>query len=208
MDGRARLVDGSGTIIDPGSNSSFYTASGNGELSFPMQGLYHLDASGSATFKIQIAQNTGTNSITQGFVSTSPAIQWVITEASDASNATILVGSVTSSGLSAYHTEYAVVGGSDESTVCSGTCTILRSSGNWLTSVTRNSTGDYSLNFATGEFSAAPVCSFIDTNASSGGFPRVKGVPSKSTYEIEWNIVQATPSAVDVVQEIQCMGPR
>jgi len=71
----ARLVDGSGTVIDPG-NSQQLTA-GNATMTRNLRGLYSA-ASTSITFKVQIAGNGATTNIQQGIASGTPAINWVV----------------------------------------------------------------------------------------------------------------------------------
>lgn len=127
--------------------------------------------------------------------------------------APLLVGSVTSSTSGMERMERAHFGGSGSQTsptVCSSSpCTIYSQSGSWLTSITRNSTGDYTLNIASGEFSDIPTCNFIRGKTGTtnyGIWPAYTGTPSATS--VEFSARDITNTAADSEVYVLCQGPR
>lgn len=109
-------------------------------------------------------------------------------------------GAVTSSGAGQYHVESAAVD------CTSSGCSIISKSGNWLSTPTRNSTGVYSLSFASGEFSATPSCTVTDDqlNYESGLWAYLNGLSSTGTLVA---LVNSSDTAEDDGFNIICMGP-
>lgn len=120
-------------------------------------------------------------------------------------NAPLLMGSVTSNSTGQEHAERALVGSGtigSPNTCSTATCTILKQSGSWLTSVTRQSAGNYTLNITSGEFSDVPSCT---CSANGNG---------ADTYcEMYWGTGSATSTSVqihssaDIGFSVICMGP-
>lgn len=98
----ARLVDGSGTVIDGGFAISPVSAS---LYSGSLCGIYTAVSSGVKTFKIQIATNIGSTSVSNAVLGT--AIHWNIINLTSSLGAAQFngPGSVTSNGANAYHHE-------------------------------------------------------------------------------------------------------
>lgn len=89
-----RLVDGSGTIIDPGKSFEVATALLATANTVSLCGHYNASSVGSAiTFKVQAATNGGTAQIINGTASGSSAIQWKIIELDAALPSPVLISS-------------------------------------------------------------------------------------------------------------------
>jgi len=106
-------------------------------------------------------------------------------------------------------------GGSSNPSDCSGngtTCTIYNQSSAWYTSVVRGgSAGSYTLTIANGVFSAAPSCFFTVVNAASGGNAFVyygSPLPTATTVLFYAENIAGSPSNIDVMGSIVCVGPR
>lgn len=98
-----------------------------------------------------------------------------------------------------------ITGGSDSTDCTSSPCTITRQSGSWLSSVTRAGTGSYTLNFATGIFSAIPECTCSSETGSSYGLCVYR--PSTSSTGTIITASNGTTTA-DMRFSIICMGAR
>lgn len=115
----------------------------------------------------------------------------------------VLVGSVTSGATGAERIERV--------TFVSSSGAVTRSSGSWLTSVTRNSSGDYTLNIPSGTFTAAPTCTCSadnnnGTNAHSCIFRNDLTAISATAVRLTTIYAGATGDMTSV--HIICMGPR
>lgn len=90
-------------------------------------------------------------------------------------------------------------------TVCtSSPCTIASQSGG-VSSVVRNGTGNYTINFISGKFAAAPTCVMVSlgtTNTFCAG-----SGSSASTFVFDCRRT-STEANVDTGASIICMGPR
>lgn len=121
-----------------------------------------------------------------------------------------LVGSVTSNTTGSERIErirFGGVGGANTNCT-SSPCTIQGQSGSWVTSVTRNSAGNYTINFTSGIFASAPVCLCSSVmNGVSGN--SVCGNQAASTSSITTdNRLGSTGVATDAEVSVMCMGPR
>jgi len=141
------------------------------------------------------------------------SVKFPISGWTTSNRAPLLVGSVTSNTQGLERIERAHFGGSGSQTspsACSSSpCTIYSQSGSWLSSVTRNSTGDYTLNIASGMFSDIPTCTFIRGKTGSANFgfvPAYVGTPSSTSIEV--NTRDLTNANSDSEVYVQCMGPR
>lgn len=89
----------------------------------------------------------------------------------------------------------------------SSPCTIASQSGSWVSSVTRNSTGNYTLNINSGIFSAAPTCNVLAGNtANLVTFRQVAATTSTSFQFLMANY--SNFAALDGTFDVICMGPR
>ena len=138
-----------------------------------------------------IASNTDQIS----FTATIPIQGWTSNQ-----HAPTLVGSVTSNANGAERIERAQV----TSSCTSSPCTIASQSGSWLTSITRSATGTYSINYASGTFSAAPTC-VCNSSISQNRFCSTQ---SATTTSVSILMADQTNTLVDSAFNILCMGAR
>jgi len=172
----AQLTDGSTVIAGPSLQNSSVNGADQG-LSFC--GIYNVNSLSSVTLKLQFKINTGTLTVngTNG-----TRTSWTIFAIDQSLPAPVLVGSVTSKYAGAGVSGWVSFGGASERSQCTSTpCTIYDQSGtttNFISSITRASTGDYTINFVSGVFTRAPylICydaqgnsntSFMTTNGSA-----------------------------------------
>lgn len=116
-----------------------------------------------------------------------------------------LINSVITPYDGVWKTLSASFGGASDGTSCgSSPCTVYRSSGSWISSITRGGTGDYTINFAAGTFSAAPNCSYQPQFGNNCG--RVNNVTTSSAGVVAHGC--STGTATDSFGVITCAGPR
>lgn len=114
----------------------------------------------------------------------------------------ILVGSVTSNGTGAERIERLRV-----ITSCtSSPCTIANQSGSWVSSITRNSIGNYTINVASGIFAIAPTCTAVQNTTAVA--PSMMVMNATSTTAITTLSYDNTGNAIDNGFDVICMGPR
>jgi len=150
--------------------------------------------------------NINNNTSTAG----SRTVEWSIFALDQEIPATILKGVVGTQSTVSERIErlsFGESGGSMASpTACtSASCTVYSQSGSWVSSIARNSTGDYSVTIATGIFASAPTCvasTFVAgtvANCESFGSATATAIPVLCRLS---NGV--TDSAVNLI----CMGPK
>ena len=157
--GSWRLVDGAGTVIDPGI--SLTTPSNTSNMSIPLSGIYTVTSTSPVTFKVQVANQSSTTTYIGGFSSTYSPIQWDIVELDAPMPAPLLVGNVTHENQTVQVTKYFNV----SSSCTTGTCGMTEADG--FSSCSFSSTGVYNCAF-TNAYSAKPVC-IAGTNNAWGG---------------------------------------
>lgn len=123
-------------------------------------------------------------------------------------SAPVLVGSVTSSSAGADKIVKGKFYTTSFGTSCAASpCAIAADPA--VSSVTRASSGDYTINFASGTFSAPPSCFFIngDNNAS---IPRDEYQSTNTTtaYRIVFRGATIWPTLLDTSSSFLCVGPR
>ncbi len=114
-----------------------------------------------------------------------------------------IVGSVTSSTTGKEHIERVYFGGTSNPSACSSSpCTIYSQSGG-ISSVTRVGTGQYTITFNSGEFSAAPSCivSPVNTGAPNGYYGQTYSASATSV-----NVATQNSLAADAAVNVICMG--
>jgi len=137
---------------------------------------------------------------TTSFIAEVPISGW-----SENQNAPQLINSVITPYDGVWKTLSASFGGASDGTSCgSSPCTVYRSSGSWISSITRGGTGDYTINFAAGTFSAAPNCSYQPQFGNNCG--RVNNVTTSSAGVVAHGC--STGTATDSFGVITCAGPR
>lgn len=212
----ARLAGGAG------NGSIVYNSSGiardNGSTDYPVRAGWNSSTS-LAVYSMGTASTYGNNvQVTQAipFTFGSPDNLWLevtsipVTDSSPCpkSPQVLIPGSVYSSSAGIERTERAIVG----TTSCTASpCTIAKQSGSWLTSITRNTTGTYTLNIASGTFSDTPSCvvtasryGVADATFASG--PADSSTPSATAYSFK--TIDDTGTLRDSGFHIQCQGPR
>lgn len=195
----ARLVDGSGGIITAGQGGGASGASGVTPLT--LCGTKIISSIASTTFKVQLAASSGTASISQNSLA---PIGWSILELDAPLAAPYLVGSVTSNSTGLERTERISV----TSTCTSSPCTIANQSGSWVTSITRNGQGDYTLVIPSGIFSASPTCNWTVTNFSGNHAIGEYNAAAPTTIAVRKAFLNESGGAIDIAFDVQCQGAR
>jgi hypothetical protein len=183
-----------------GSNNVATSLGGNGGASGGYIDAIINGPSSSYSYAIGAAGTAGTAG-TNGNAGSAGGSGYIeVTEYYGAGNAPITIGSVTSNSSGTERTERLAI-----TTACtSGTCAIGSQSGNWLTSVTFASTGNFTGNIAAGIFSAAPTC--VCTNLSGNTRGCSIGTLSASTFQVTTYLNPSTSENDPFT--VFCMGPR
>lgn len=196
----ARLVDGSGTIIDGGQIASGATT--GGAIPFKLGGQYNVNSIASAiTFKIQALTGSGANATSINQSSDSP-ITWTVKYIEQSFPFPNYIGAVTSNSTGQERIERAQI--TDGSP-----CTVTSQSGTWISSCTRNSTGDYTLGVTSGLFASAPSCTCSGGPGNSniacafGGTITTTSIPNINTRNVASSGANANANFM-----INCNGPR
>lgn len=179
-----QLVDGSGNLINKGVAFNAPNANYTGTIC----GDYKASV-GTNVFQIYLASNAGSITI-QDTNAITPAINWTVDNVNPIINAATFVGAVTSTGPASYHVEYLTA----TAACTSSPCTIVSSSGSWFSTVSRNSTGNYTVNINSGEFSTVPAC-VISTDQTTGFWA---AIPTATSFQFT--------IGADGKFAVQCMG--
>lgn len=195
----SELTDGSNSIVVGLQWVSITAATGQA----PMGGCSnYLASSQTVTFKER-------GYVTSGTATYNPTYFSVI-ELDAPMPAPYLTGSVMSNSTTqGFHVDSIAFGGAGSRTAptaCSSSpCTIYDQSGSWVTSVTRNGVGDYSLVVASGEFSSLPWCFGMGAGVNITYNVSSAGVSGWTTTALRFSSNSAG-SAADNALEIMCMG--
>ncbi len=96
-----------------------------------------------------------------------------------------------------------------ESSICSSSpCGIWRSTGSWLSSVTRGGTGSYTVNFNTGVFSTPPNCTCTTWGYGSYYTACRMNANSTSSGDLSTYRLLDAPTGYDEVVTIMCQGTK
>jgi hypothetical protein len=205
----ARLVDGSGVVINPGTSVIVPNGFSGQPVSYPaLCGGYNVTSIGSPiTVKVQMGTNSGTAAITQAFGPTgTAAIQWTIKELDAAMPSPVLVGNVTTDSLSAERMVRIKFYGASAGTVCSISTCGVSSSLSGVT-VTRSGTGLYSLNFPAGTFTALPACTGMASEQNFNGDVFVQN-STQTLTAYPFQTTRVTNVNFDMSGDIICIGPK
>lgn len=198
--GAVRLWDGTTVIAEAAVN---YTNS----QAQPVCGIYDITSTSAKTITLQGKSASSTINIQTG--SANSMIEWSIFALDQGFPAPVLVGSVTSNSSGAERIERVKVG---TSACSSSPCTIAQQSGSWISSVTRNSAGNYTLNIASGMFSSTPTCTCVSnvygTSHSYCSGPNNTTTPSATSWSFETKNSTNASTNADSSFEIICMGPK
>lgn len=191
QEGKTRLVSGGGpTTI----------------LKNPLRvcGTFTFASAGQKTLRLQYEQ-AGSINVSEILADQNPAIgqpdiHWEVYPITQSIPAPLLVGSVTSNSAGLERIERAYV--ADGSTCPATVCTITSQS-NWLNSVIKNSTGNYTLNITSGVFSGIPSC-VIQHSQNETSIE-----PGASATQVNFTTKNASGTVTDASRVmILCQGPR
>ena len=121
---------------------------------------------------------------------------WV-TAIAEITLAPFIGNSVITGGSSLWRVESAQIDGN------AVTPTIARQSGNWISSITRNAQGDYTINIPAGVFAVAPIVAI--TRVTTNGYTRITNV---STTAIQYFMTDTGGAGQDFTVQILAHGPR
>jgi hypothetical protein len=115
-------------------------------------------------------------------------------------------GSVTSNTSGLERVERVRVASSCTSTPC----TITDQSGSWVSSISRISLGQYTVNFAAGEFSGAPTCFLNMSTTNCAGSTCGNGYVTSVSTSSALIVIQSSNNTafLDSAFGLLCMGPR
>lgn len=116
---------------------------------------------------------------------------------------------VTSSGSGVTRVESATItGGSSWSSCTSSPCTVWKTTGDWISSVTRSSTGLYTLNINSGTFSDVPSCTTRAkaVGVNDGYVAASDTADGPSTIQLQARVA-STNTLIDMAFHIICVGP-
>lgn len=134
-------------------------------------------------------------------------IRFTVYPITNASNAPLYVGSVTSNSSGMERSERLQFDGGTYQSNCTSTpCRIQNQSGSWVSSVARNSTGNYTVNIAAGIFSGDPTCT-CNGNRGGGGFSACQ-VTAYGSTSVNLLFNDAAGSPTDSYAQFRCQGPR
>jgi len=194
-----RLVDSSSNVINPGMTIT--TTGGSAVTTFPLCGNYNVTSTSPVSVKVQGAAPANAVELVNGVASGSAAIQWTISQLDSPTPTPYYMGNVSSTTSGMEHVERV----SSTPSCTSSPCAITSQSGSWVTSITRNSVGNYTVNIASGEFSAAPTCTVTLSPNGSAFFVLSEATTSTS---LSFNTVSQSPANADNGFFVICMGPR
>lgn len=198
-----RMVDGSGTIINPGA--SVYLASNS---TMPaLCGIYNATAATATTIKLQLAASPGNAAFWVGQASGS-GLNWTITALDQGMAVPYLVQSVVASNSSfVTKEEYGCAGSTTACTAActTGTCGVGKNSDPGL-SVTWISTGVYRINFPAGVFASEPICIPSSTNLNNVCQSDNKNNPGSATTAYVSCATSNTGAKANEVFYFDCKG--
>ena len=205
------------TIVQEGKSridTATGTSSGSSNIPLTLCGTFYFSSAGQKMLRLkyeQLAQSTVPLILADAAGSLGQRdIHWEVYPISQAIPAPILVGSVTSNSAGAERVERLTFGGNAGATAaCTlSPCTISAQSGTWVSSITRNSTGNYTINIPNGIFSAFPSCNCSGLSVGANVWCQSgNGGPGSATAV---NILTSNSSGVasDASVSVLCMGPR
>lgn len=191
------LTDGANAVV-VGAQQGF-AAVGAGSIPLGSCGNYNVTSVGSpTTFKLKCQTNTGTATCVLSTMS--------IVQLDSPLPSPILTGGVTSNASSnSERIERLSFGGASNPSYCSSTpCTIYSQSGSWVSSITRNTTGNYTVNFSSA-WASVPTCVATPLAQFSDSMLHIN---SPSTSSITLSSYNDGGAAADTGVNIICMGPR
>lgn len=195
-------------------NSFSQPSGGTNLVAYPLTncGMFNWTSAGIKGVRLMYEQaivNTPNNSLLLADADSNQGqrnLKWTVKPVTQQIPSPLVINSVTSnsSGLERIERANGPTGSS-----CTGSpCTISSQSGNWLSSVTRSSTGQYSANIQSGIFSAAPSCTCSTSRPGTGhAICYLNDVPPTSSSFV-FGCIDAAGTNVDCTFSIMCHGPR
>lgn len=199
---RARLTDGT-NVLDQSNQRFTQNGTNYGGGATTLIGIYNATSTSAATIKIQISSEGGV----LAYINPSGAggIEWSIVDISQTLPAPILQNQVSTPNAGGDKVTRLTV-----ASCSAGPCSILSQGGSWVSSVSYNATGDYTVNIIPGTFSGAPTCT-VTCEASAAPNARVcgqNGFATTSTVPISMSVPYVNTSANGVGFSVICMGPK
>lgn len=201
------IFDGTTRKVSQASVTGGPDYSWTGETYF---GTFNYTSQADRSFYLQLSRAAGTGTcvvtVQNGAAGNQPEFEITVYPISQSFPAPNLVGSVTSTSagsVRALNTRFG--GASDPSPCTSSPCTIYDNPGNWVTSVTRTTTGEYVLNLASNTFSSKPSCTCSD-GIRSGQYSSCQIRTSLTSMNILIASHPGTPRDDEV--NVICVGPR
>lgn len=187
-----RLWDGTTTIAEGSSDST-------SDTTISLCGPY-VASSLTPTLTVQCKATSGTCTINSG--ASDVSILWSVFPLTGNVPAPVLVGSVTNGSTGAMRVEAAKIAAPS-----AGSCVVTESgSSDWINgNGTSGSTGNCSMTFNTGIWSAAPVC----TCSQSGSNSKICSInAAETTTTVVTQTVTDGGAASDSIISLHCIGPR
>lgn len=209
-----RTANGSQTIVEEGGSRTSSGSTGSSQVGSPQRyvcGTFQIPSAAKHTVRLMYEQTiaaTITSNLILADASASIGQRDVKITAryiDQQTPAPLLVNSVisNSSGIE-------TVNRVNRITTCTADpCAISSQSGLWVSSITRHSTGNYSINFAAGYFSAAPTCVAQGYIGTSNPVAITDGNVAPTTSSFRFTCARKDTEAVDdCAFGVICMGPR
>lgn len=193
------LTDGSNNILNSQPNVSLLNVNANATIS----ALFVASDTSQKTFKIKSNSSNGDALyIVQSTFIDSRYITWIIEDISQNLPAPYIVGQVSSSTSGQERIERMTFAEGSGTPCSASPCTINRQSGG-ISSVVRNGTGDYTINFISGTFSGPMTCTF-----AVPGIAQVSNTVASST-QFSFKHYNTSFSPLDIYNaNVICMGPK
>lgn len=191
-----RLYDGTSTLS---TRDKFQVTSGTPHL-IDIIGYYTSTDVSPVTITLQGNSGSGgtTNTIRTGVTE---VVSFGIEAITSPNPAPLIKNSVVTTADSVYGMESAFI-------TNTGTPVVTTESGDWISSLTDNGTGDTTINFTTGTFSAAPVCVCIVGHSAGGQDCGQLETTAPTSSQFRVITTSSGGGAVDHDFYIHCHGPR
>lgn len=195
--------EGKGRLNGGFSTSSAFTL----EKPYTVCGTFNFAQQGQKTLRLMAEQavsgSVATSVVLADAASTAGQrdVHWEVYPIDTPVNAPLLVGSVTSNTTGLERVERVLV----NSTCTSSPCTVASQTGSWVSSITRASTGNYTINFTPGTFSALPAC-FVQMSGTGNPTSAVNSESSSAFNFITY--AGSTATATDTSFRVFCIGAR
>lgn len=190
-----RITDGTNTS---GYNGYFVNGTG-ADFGLSLAGVFrYTSKQTNLTFQLQGATTGGTNSVVAN--NTNKTLQFTLIPLSPSITMPNLVGSVTSNTTGSERIERVYV-------TNSGTPTISKQSGSWVTSLTDVGPGETKINIASGIFSDTPSCT-VTCHYTGSCFSRILSSDTYSNSIMTIRTENFSGSLTDMNFTVICQGPR